>query len=447
MRTLLSDIQEPQIVLTWLLRLRWLAVAGQVAATLVAVGVLGLRLPVAAISAIVAATALTNLVAAFWMARTPRDNESTAWLVPSLIVLDICLLTLLLFFTGGPANPFATLYVVHVVMAVVVLGRGWAWSVVMLAGLCYALLFPVHRPLVRSDEGALDPRVMYAGMWLALLLELALIAYFIGRLARSLREREQELLAMRDRATRNEQLATLTTLAAGAAHELGTPLGTIAVVAKELELAIDRTTGGDGDMAEDARLIRREVDRCRKILDRMRVDIVRDIAQSARTLSVDELVEQVRQDLPDEDRPRLVVKRDPDATLVFAPLRAVQQAVGVMIRNAFDASPPDAAVAMHVHRRSGMVVIEVVDRGSGIAAEVVRRVGEPFFTTKDPGKGMGLGLFLVRLVAERCNGRWYIESAEGEGTISVLELPEGRADAAGEGVPSVTAGAAVLGER
>ena len=438
MRTLLSDIQEPRIVLTWLLRLRWLAVAGQVAAVAVAVVGLGLSLPLMPVGAIVAATALSNLLVALRMRVTrpptdratpaPAPGDVPAWLVPGVIFLDICLLTLLLFFTGGPSNPFATLYVVHVVMAVVVLGRGWAWASVVLAGVCYAGLFSFHRPLTLTDGAPVGPGVMYAGLWLALVLELALIAYFIGRLARSLRDREQELLAMRDRATRNEQLATLTTLAAGAAHELGTPLGTIAVVAKELELAIDRLAGRDGDLAEDARLIRREVDRCRRILDRMRVDIVRDIAQSARTHTVEELLEHVVQDLPEEDRSRLVVRREPDAVRIYAPLRAVQQAVGVMVRNAFDASPADAAVAVHVHRRDGMIVLEVVDRGSGISADVVRRVGEPFFTTKDPGKGMGLGLFLVRLVAERCNGRWHIESTQGEGTISVLELPEGTAD-------------------
>lgn len=424
MRPLLSSIQEPQIVLTWLTRLRWFAVAGQVAATAVAVKGLGLDLPLAPIAIIVAATVLTNLAVYAWMRRgEPAAARSLAMLVPALILLDVCLLTALLYFTGGAHNPFATLYVVHVVMAVVVLGPGWAWVVMVLASAGYALLFPFHNALIPT-AAALDRRVMHAGSWLALVLELALIAYFVSRLARSLREREQELLATRDRATRNEQLATLTTLAAGAAHELGTPLGTIAVVAKELELAIQQSTDQpDGDMAEDARLIRREVDRCRKILDRMRVDIVKDIAQSARSVTVEELLEQVRQDFPEEDRARLVIRHEPEARAIFAPLRAVQQALGVMIRNAFDASPPDAAVGVHVFRRNEVVVLEVVDRGSGMPAEVVKRAGNPFFTTKDPGKGMGLGLFLVRLVAERCNGRWYLESTPGEGTLSVLELP------------------------
>lgn len=419
MRALLSYIQEPQIVLTWLTRLRWFAVAGQVAALAVAGGVVGLRLPVIPIAMIVGTTALTNFAAYAWMR---RGSSTQAPLVPALILLDVFLLTALLFFTGGAVNPFATLYVVHVVMAVVVLGPGWAWMVVVLSGACHALLFLYNVPL--SPAGVLNERVMHAGAWSALVLELALIAYFIGRLARSLRDREQELLATRDRATRNEQLATLTTLAAGAAHELGTPLGTIAVVAKELELAIQQLSPeSNGEMAEDARLIRREVDRCRKILDRMRVDIVRDIAQSARSVTVQELLEQVRQDFPEEDRARLVIRHEPEARAIFAPLRAVQQALGVMIRNAFDASPPDASVAVHVQRRGDVVVLEVVDRGSGMPAEVVKRAGNPFFTTKDPGKGMGLGLFLVRLVAERCNGRWHLESSEGEGTISVLELP------------------------
>jgi two-component system sensor histidine kinase RegB len=295
--------------------------------------------------------------------------------------------------------------------------------VVLTSAGSYAALFRFHVPLV-SDR-PIDPRVMYAGTWFALVLEAVLIAYFVGRVMRNLRLHEEELQHARERASRNEQLAALTTLAAGAAHELGTPLGTIGLVAKELELAIERSGGRDGDMAEDARLIRREVDRCRKILDRMRVDIVRDIAQQSRVVAVSELIDLILGDLPDEDRPRLRVTLAADVPSVRAPPRAVQQAVGVMIRNAFDASPDGAEVELLTRWADdrAAVAIEVRDRGPGMPPEIARRAGEPFFTTKAPGKGMGLGLFLVRLVAEQSNGRWYLDSRPGNGTRSVLELP------------------------
>ncbi len=417
LRAMMSTVHEPQIVLTWLTRLRWLAVLGQVAAISVAAWTLAIDLPLIPISAVVLTTLFTNTVITVWLLR----RSPPALLVPVLLFLDVCLLTALLYFTGGPANPFATLYVIHVVMAVVLLGPVWAWTLVGVSALSYAMLFRFHLPL--SAQPMVSDRVLAAGNWVALVLESALIAYFIGRLSRSLRERESELRAMRDRATRNEQLASLTTLAAGAAHELGTPLGTIAVVAKELELAIQQTREANGELAEDARLIRREVDRCRKILDRMRVDIVRDIAQQSRVLDIRELLNLVQGDLNEEDRPRIQIECDPAVRAVIAPPRAVQQALGVMIRNAFDASTEGATVRLQVARRDTVVLLQVIDRGSGMPADVARRAGEPFFTTKAPGRGMGLGLFLVRLVAEQSNGRWYLDSKPDEGTRSILELP------------------------
>jgi two-component system sensor histidine kinase RegB len=423
---LLAGVRDPRIVLTWLTRLRWLAVLGQVAAIAVATAWLRLHLPVAAIAAIVLTTLLTNVALAAWLARAPapaRGASVAATLLIAVLFLDVGLLTALLYLTGGPLNPFATLYIIHVVMAVVALSPTWAWAVVLTSAGSYAALFRFHVPLV-SDR-PIDPRVMYAGTWFALVLEAVLIAYFVGRVMRNLRLHEEELQHARERASRNEQLAALTTLAAGAAHELGTPLGTIGLVAKELELAIERSGGRDGDMAEDARLIRREVDRCRKILDRMRVDIVRDIAQQSRVVAVSELIDLILGDLPDEDRPRLRVTLAADVPSVRAPPRAVQQAVGVMIRNAFDASPDGAEVELLTRWADdrAAVAIEVRDRGPGMPPEIARRAGEPFFTTKAPGKGMGLGLFLVRLVAEQSNGRWYLDSRPGNGTRSVLELP------------------------
>lgn len=415
LRMLLSDNQDPQIVLTWVLRLRWLAALGQIAAIAVAVWGLSVRLNLWAVGAVVTTTLLTNALVATWRMRSPPP----AWIVPVLLFLDVCLLTALLYFTGGPTNPFATLFIVHVVMAVVVLGPVWAWTIVCAAAAAYAMLFRFHVPLAGEP---LSHRILAVGQWIALVLEAAIITYFIGRLARSLRQREQELQTAKERASRNEQLAALTTLAAGAAHELGTPLGTIAVVAKELELAVAQLNA-DAGLTEDAQLIRREVDRCRKILDRMRVDIVRDIAQQSRVLPVTELIELVRQDLTEEDRPRLIVRCEHNVRSLLAPPRAVQQALGVMIRNAFDASADGAKVTMHVRMADGRVALEVVDHGEGIPADMIRRIGEPFFTTKAPGKGMGLGLFLVRLVAEQSRGQWRVESQPGTGTRSILELP------------------------
>lgn len=415
---LLSAAQEPLIALRAIAGLRWLAVVGQLAATAVAVWGLGLQLPVGPIASVIVGTALSNalLAAGIRWGRLPR------WLAQGVLLLDVFLLTELLYFTGGPDNPFAVLYLVHVAMAVMVLRRAGTWVIVATVAVCYGILLKWHWPLAGTTPLPEWARVV--GNWVALVLVAVLIAVFIGWVIRALRSREGELVAMRDRAAKNEQLAALTTLAAGAAHELGTPLGTIAVVAKELELACGRQQEFE-PMREDARLIRREVDRCRTILSRMRFDIGEDVSRRT-VVDVRQLGERLRESLGEREQARLALRYEPGVDTVQAPPRALEQSLLVLLRNAFDASPPRAEVVMEVTRQEGHVRFEVKDEGPGMSEEMLRRAGEPFFTTKEPGKGMGLGLFLVRLVAERCGARFRMASQEGEGTRAFLELPDPR---------------------
>lgn len=411
--SLLPAVQQPQIVLAALTRLRWIAVVGQVTATAVAAGPMGLQLPLARILVIILLTAVSNSL----LHVGNRLSKTPAWLVQAVLLLDVVLLTSLLYLTGGPQNPFAALYLVHVTMAVLVLGTAFTWLVVATVAVCYGALLRWHLPL----NGHLPPRVSAVGNWLALVLVSVLVGAFIGRVTRALRQREYELAAVRDRAVKNEQLAALTTLAAGAAHELSTPLGTIALVARELELACDRD--GDESMQDDARLIRREVDRCRDILSRMRVDIGEDVLFRS-PVQLASLSERLCENFDDAHRNRLKIHRDADALTALAPSRALEQSLLVLLRNAFDASPADRPVRLDISRQEGKVRFEVSDRGSGMSVEMLRRAGEPFFTTKDPGKGMGLGLFLVRLVAEQSGAKFSIDSTLGEGTRCILELPE-----------------------
>jgi two-component system sensor histidine kinase RegB len=355
----------------------------------------------------------------------PALTRPPAWLVQAVLLLDVFLLTILLYLTGGPSNPFAALYLIHVAMAVIVLRPGWTWIVVGSVAACYGILLAWHLPLVPEHE-QMPKWVWGMGNWVALVLVSVLAAAFIGRVIRSLRQREYELVEVRDRAARSEQLAALTTLAAGAAHELNTPLGTIAVVAKELELSCNPS--GDGNsVLDDARLIRREVDRCRTILSRMRIDIGEDVSNQS-VVSLDELENHLRESIGEEQVGRLQIARSCDIQSLQAAPRALEQALLVLLRNGLDASPDGKPVTLEIEKAGEIVRFVVRDSGCGMSEEMLRRAGEPFFTTKEPGRGMGLGLFLVRLVAQQCGATFSIDSKIGVGTSCVLELPSSEAN-------------------
>jgi two-component system sensor histidine kinase RegB len=237
--------------------------------------------------------------------------------------------------------------------------------------------------------------------------------------------READLLRAQQLAARNEKLASLSTLAAGAAHELGTPLGTIAIAAKELERSI---RSAPDEAIEDARLIRDELERCRAIVRRMSASAGQTLGEAAEATTTTAVVAALRERMGDGviDGIELQI-----TDVAFqAPLQSLVQVLANLVQNALHATPPGGTrVALLADVVAGTVRFTVIDHGTGIPREDLDRVGEPFFTTKPPGQGMGLGLFLARAFAERCGGKLVIASEEGKGTRATLELPGGKGGA------------------
>jgi two-component system sensor histidine kinase RegB len=239
--------------------------------------------------------------------------------------------------------------------------------------------------------------------------------FLVVRLNARLFAREQELVAAREDASRGERLASLTALAAGAAHELATPLATIAVIAGDL--------ARDPALGADAKLLRDEVKRCRDILARMRPASDGEL-DDFRVVTASELAAAVRERLPASARDRLDLVLEHDAPVeLCVPLAPLAQALAGLAKNGVEASAQDERVRLYVGTDERGAQILVEDHGAGIADDVKARMGEPFFTTKAVGEGMGLGVFLARLVAERLGGDLFVESALGEGTRVMLDLP------------------------
>jgi two-component system sensor histidine kinase RegB len=338
---------------------------------------------------------------------------------------DAVLLTGLLDVTGGPFNPFIVMYVAYVWVAAVVVSPAWAAGVglVSVAGFGWLVVDHLQVGLIEHHRLNDFPTHLFT-MWFAGAGVAELVAHYVARARAALAEQQAEVDEARERASRSEHLASLTTLAAGAAHELSTPLATIAVAARELERNAARVAEPRAVCAaltDDARLIRSELDRCQAILDGMSGRAGAGLPTTLEPLAPAAIARLVQERLAEARRQRLDVEIAPEAPIASATGAEMVQAISSLLKNAFDASGNDGRVMLRFAARDGMARVEVRDRGVGMAPDTRRRVGEPFFTTKEPGKGLGLGLFLVRTFAERSGGTLDFDAAGG--TRAILEIP------------------------
>jgi two-component system sensor histidine kinase RegB len=416
-----------QFSLPWLVRLRWRIVAGQTVAVLLADRVLAIDLSLPHVLLCIAAAVVTNLALA---SRHSIERADARLLCAAALCFDVGILTAILHASGGPTNPFSVLYLVYITLAALLLGPTWTWSLTAMSVLAYGGLFLVDVSGAHAGHGehAMHMGEAFAGhlrgMWIAFTLTATLTAGAVLRLTAAIDKRDREIEQIREQAVRSERLAALTTLAAGAAHELGTPLATIAVAASELERNLARLPSTDTrDLVEDAQLIRSQLERCRQILDQMSAAAGEFSGEAPSPLPLADLLDQVRCELPAHEASRLVLAAA-TAKLAVVPHRAFQRALVSLLRNAFDASGPDDQVHLEaVTGNDGGLRVTIVDGGHGMSAEVLERATEPFFPTKPAGKGMGMGLFLARALVEQLGGQLRLTSAPDKGTTAVLELP------------------------
>ena len=221
-------LSSSAIALPWIIRMRFGIAAGQVAVALVAHFVLGLRLPLHWIFPVPLLTVASNLYLTSHARRQDAHAEGfIARLVGWVFCLDALSLTALLMLAGGPSNPFTVLYLVHITLAAAILSARQTWTLSALSVACFASLFWVSRPIPQLGLHHAG-QFHFQGMWITFVIAVLLVATFAARIASLLREHDEARLRMHDELAKNDRLASLVTLAAGAAHELSTPLATIA---------------------------------------------------------------------------------------------------------------------------------------------------------------------------------------------------------------------------
>ena len=383
-----------------LVRLRWLAIIGQSTAVLVVYYGLDFDLPIYACIAAIILAAWLNVALRLRFHMTQRlEPDRAAW----LLAFDIAELAVLLFLTGGLQNPFAFLFLGPVLLSATALPPRFTLMLGGFAVACATVLVFVHYPLPWDSEDPLQlPPIYLMGVWMCILLAIGFIGVYAWQITEESRQLSDALAATELVLAREQHLSQLDGLAAAAAHELGTPLSTISVIARELERAI----AADAPHGDDVRLLREQAKRCRDILakltelsaggepfDRMRLTaLIEEVVAPHRNFGVTIDV---------------ITPSDRAAEPVGARNPAILYGLGNLLENAIDFAHDRVLVDAKWDEDS--VAVTISDDGPGFAPEILTRIGEPYVTSRrhhlnDTGEeptGLGLGFFIAKTLLER----------------------------------------------
>ena len=395
-----DDSQRQRMRLETLIRLRWLAVAGQSVTVIVVAFWLGFPLPLLACSVLIALLAAVNF---YLTARYSPAHRLAPGSALALLAFDLSQLTALLFMTGGLANPFALLVCVPVIISSSAqpIRHSLALGILAAAGITALAFTPFPLPWFPGPLLVIPP-ILTAGFWVAIASTTAFAAFYSYRVSLEAAELSDALAATELVLQREKHLSQLDGLAAAAAHELGTPLATISVVAKEME----RELGEDPRFGEDVHLLRSQSERCRDILRRL-TTLSADDEEHMRHLPLSSLLEEVM--APHREfgiRLRLVE----DGTRAEEPVghrnAGILYGLGNLLENAVDHARNEVVVtAGHTPDRVRLVI---EDDGDGYAPDILLRIGEPYVTKRQRDEragGLGLGLFIAKTLLERSGAK------------------------------------------
>lgn len=414
----MSTFPDTSANLRRLFILRSIAIAGQVLAIAVAVIVFDTPLPVAPMAAVIAALVAVNLRT--WMRLRSQAPVGEAELFAELLA-DVTALTALLYLSGGSTNPFVSLYLLPLSVAAIALPQRYAWIMAGLTMACYSALMFFYRPL--GDGHGMHGSAFnlhLLGMWVNFLVSAVLIAAFVAGMSMSIRARDRQLAAARERALRDEQVLALGTFAAGAAHELGTPLSTIAVLTRELE----RDHAANPQLNQDLALLRTQVDNCKRIITELTAAAGQARSADASPQNVGDFLHGVVERwslIRPQAHPRVLLTGSGPAPEIVGE-ETVRQTLINILNNAADASPQDVEIEGSWNTQD--LTIEVRDRGPGISADTAAKAGRSLFSTKSGGQG--IGLFLANATIERLGGSVTLFNREGGGGCTRVQLPLAR---------------------
>lgn len=400
-----------------LIQLRWVAVVGQLITIEVTHFSLGMRLPLEPMLAIVIGMALFNL-ACLLRCRARKAVHEVELFIGLLV--DVAALTAQLYLSGGISNPFVFLYLLQIAVGAMLLRGGYIGSIVLAASGCVALLATFHRPLPLAPnlhDGLASPYV--AGLLVCFLLNAVLVVIFITRINDTLRRRDARLAAARQRAAEEEHILRMGLLASGAAHELGTPLATLAVILGDWKRM--PSLSHDQALRDDIVEMEAQVQRCKRIVSGILLSAGETRGEHSRQTTVRGFVDSVVQEWrATRSVDTLVYDNQVLADTAMVADTTLRQMVFNVLDNACDASPQWVSLQARVDGDALHII--VTDRGPGFAPAILHHIGAPYQSTKGQPGG-GLGLFLSMNVARTLGGSLRAENTPQGGACVTITLP------------------------
>ena len=406
---------DVSVSLRMLVLIRWVAVIGQAVTVLVVHYGLRFVLPLESALAVVATSALLNLAASWPRRGSPRlgDREASFYLA-----YDILQLGMLLFLTGGLQNPFAILMLAPVTVSATILSRRSVFWLSTLTVVAISVLAVFHLPLPWRDMPLLPPPLYVLGVWTALVSSTLFIAGYTWSIAEEARRMRDAFAATQLALAREQRVSAVGGIAAAAAHQLGSPLATIAVVAKELV----RDLPADSPYSEDALLLLSQSERCRTILADLAQQREGESGSPFERLPFSALVEAAGEPHATGDIAvayATAAGRDADSRAIEEPVvpqsPEIMHGVGNLIQNAAQFARGEVSVT--TSWAEDTAAIDIVDDGPGFPAQVLARIGEPYISVRGgESQHMGLGIFIAQSLLERTGAR-----------LSFANLPDGGA--------------------
>lgn len=354
---------------------------------------------------------------AFVWRRLKSSNDVSDNEIFRHLLIDTAALTIVLYFTGGASNPFITLFIFPLIIAVTVLPRRFAWVFMVITVFSYTLLMFQYIPMkMTGAEHDMDLHV--AGMWMAFVLSAGLVAHFVVKMGATIREQEDQLIKAREAALRDRQIIELGTLAASTAHELGTPLGTMNLLVSELK---NELINAPAQINNDLDLLNLQIDRCKNALSNLSVSAGAINVSSGRVETVSEYLTSVLNEWKSV-RPNTHVVTCWSGGNSLAKIlddRTLTQAVMNILDNAADASLED--IEWDASWDNEQLVMEIRDRGYGFAKDFKVSLGRS--RSSQESQGLGLGLFLSHAIIERFGGTVNLINRDGGGMTTRIAIP------------------------